>query len=295
MARGLWALSPGRRRELLRTLRADLLDLAEDRGLRDADPFEAFLREQPAPRVVAKALQKGELDQAYWRILVALLPMVLAGLWTVVSTPIPANASNAFLIRQVIWYSGFTYLHFALRGIWAHRREPLRLVWGLLLGSAGGFVWFALSLFSWPDFLALKPLHQAFINSAGRYVLAGIFIGITVERVAARKRWWVLAFDTPVYFLLILLHLAAVRPLQPPPVSPLPRPRLVAGGSAAKAPISMRKVALTMPSRPLPERFIPLTIGLQAMLWAGARTSRRLGLLRLFRKGPASGGGLTPA
>ncbi len=39
VARGLWAIGPGRRRELIRTLRADLLDLAEDKGFREERTF----------------------------------------------------------------------------------------------------------------------------------------------------------------------------------------------------------------------------------------------------------------
>ena len=94
VGRGLWAIGPGRRRDILRTLRADLLDLAEDRGFREERAFEAFLKEQPTPRTLAHALQRGELDRAFERILLALIPMALAGLWTIVSTPNPANSSR---------------------------------------------------------------------------------------------------------------------------------------------------------------------------------------------------------
>lgn len=45
------------RRALDPDLRADLLEPAEDRNLMEADQIEAFLREQPAPKGVAKALQ----------------------------------------------------------------------------------------------------------------------------------------------------------------------------------------------------------------------------------------------
>ncbi len=279
--RGLWAIGPGRRRELMRTLRADLLDLAEGQGLREAAAFEAFLREQPPPEQVARTLQKSELDQAYWRVLVALLPMALAGLWTVVSTPESPFLKSLGLFKQALWYGSLTYLHFALRAAWAGQREPARLAWGLLLGALGGLVWWGLNLYSWPQFLAMWPLAHAFYNSAGRAILTGAFLGFTVERVADRRRWWALALDAPLYMGLVYAYAHTFRPLPPPP------PRTVATRAANAAP--RRPVIMaTLPPKPMPRGFLPLTIGLQAVLWAGARTSRRLGLIRLFRKG---GGG----
>ena len=295
VGRGLWAVGPGRRRQILRTLRADLLDLAEDRGLREADALEAFLRDQPAPRTVARALQKGELDRAFGRILLALVPMVLAGLWTVVSTPNPANTRTAFLIQQAVWYGAVTYLHFALRIGWAHQREPVRLLWGLLLGATGGFLWFALSLRSWPEFLALQPFPQAFSNMAGRWILTGIILGVLVERVASRKRWWVLALDAPLCFFLFLGWVNAYRPLPPQPRD-LALLRSFQALNQKEGPrVRWAPRTLTRPGKPNPYHFIPTTLGLQAMLWAGVRTSRRLKLLRLFRQGKSSGGGLSAA
>ena len=290
VSRGLWAIGSSRRRQVLRTLRADLLDLAEDRGLQEEQAFEAFLKEQPAPGQVARALQKGELDQAYWRILVALLPMVLAGLWTLVSAPSPVKASQMYMVRQVVWFGAMTYLHFALRVAWAHQREPLRLLWGLLLGGAGGFLWFALTL-NWSEFLALKPVHQAFSQFAGGYILTGTVLGLLVERVAQRKRGWVLAFDAPICCLLFLGWEATLWPILPGvPAAAVfrttPSPDL---SGKRKEPIRQRPVVPASPTDPT--RFIPATVGLQAVLWAGARTSRRLGLLRLFKKGPSAGSG----
>lgn len=133
VGRGLWAIGAGRRRQILRTLRADLLDLAEDQGLLEEQAFAQFLNAQPAPRTVAQALQRGELDHAFGRILLALVPMTLAGLWTLVSAPSTENASKMYMVRQIVWYGAMTYLHFGLRVTWAHQREPLRLLWGLLL------------------------------------------------------------------------------------------------------------------------------------------------------------------
>ncbi len=285
VARGLWAIGPARRREVLRTLRADLLDLAEDRGFRDGEAFTAFLRDQPSPAEVARNLQKAELDQAYWRVLVALLPMALAGLWTVVSTPDSPFVTTLGLFKQAVWYASLTYLHFALRAAWAQQKEPKRLLWGLLLGALGGFVWWGLNLNSWPQFLTLQPLSHAFYNSAARAILTGAFLGFTVERVASRRRWWALALDAPLYMALLFAYVNSFRPLPLPP----PRPGTAVTTRTSKAVPKVMATA-TRPPKPIPSRFIPLTIGLQAVLWAGARSSRRLGLIRLFRKGGPGGG-----
>lgn len=289
VARGLWAIGPARRREILRTLRSDLLDLAEDRGLQEDRAFAAFLRGQPAPSELARSLQWGELDDAYGRILLALLPMVFAGLWTVLTLPPGTPWATPAGIKQVLWYGSLTYLYFALRGSWAARSEPQRLLRGLLLGGLGGFVWFALALNSWPDFLALRPFLQAVHNHAAPSILKGAFIGFTIERVASRRRWWVLALDAPVYFLLLQGHVALHRPLLPPAPRPSAGQRLLQPGRDPSRPsIAMLRTPLPRVQlaavQPVVHRVIPLTVGLQAALWAGARTSRRLGLLRLFRR-----------
>lgn len=289
VGRGLWAVGPGRRRDILRTLRADLLDLAEDRGFRTEAAFEAFLQEQPAPGKVAWVLQKAELDQAYWRVLVALLPMALAGVWTIVATPDPAT--NPFLIKQAVWYASLTYLQFALRAAWAAQKEPLRLLWGLLFGALGGLIWWGLNFPSWPQLLTTSPFLHALYNAAGKQILIGAFLGFTVERVVNRRRWWTLALDAPLYMAILLAYANTYRPIPPPPNPATP----VATRDSKGMPKRPMVVMATRPSKPIPSKFIPLTIGLQAVLWAGARTSRRLGLLRLFGKGKSSGGGLTPA
>ncbi len=241
---------------------------------------------------MAWALQKAELDQAFWRILVALLPMALAGVWVILATPVSTPPTAPWLIKQAVWYASLTYLHFALRVAWAGQREPFRLVWGLLFGALGGLVWWGFNLYSWPDFLTWGLTLHNFYNSAALAILAGAFIGFTAERVAGRKRWWVLAADAPLYMVLLMAYANAFQPL---PLPPRPVAPVTTGHSKGVPPRPPIPSIQMRPSKPIPSRFIPLTIGLQAVLWAGVRSSRRLGLLRLFRTGRTSGGGPTAA
>lgn len=279
ISQGLWALLPGYRRALLRDMRADLLDLAEDHGFQDEADLEAYLRTQPSPAMVARAIQREELDYAYWRILVALIPMFMAGLWSLLTQPSPITKLTAHSLKQVLWFGCLTYLHFALRALWARQREPQRLLWGALFGALGGFVWFALRLDSWPDLLARPWLLFNLVNQSGAWVIRGAFLGFMVERVASRRRWWVMVLDAPLFLLLLNVHAKMMHKIllaRRRPAAPVVE-TIKGARRAMQPPIQMA------PTRPIPGHFLPVTIGLQAILWAGARTSRRIELFRLFR------------
>ena len=278
VARGLWAVGVSRRREIVRTLRADLLDLVQGRGLQEEAQIKGFLEEQTPPRKLASILQAGELQRAYLRVAVALLPMFIAGLWTLLFHAERSNVPMIWLVRKVAWYSSMTYLQFALRGIWAQHREPVRLLWGLLLGSMGGLLWFAINQDSWPVLLALFSSPGRVLFHAGKPILTGAFLGFTVERVADRRRWWTLALDAPVFTLLLLGHYNLI----------LKYPQLIltqAAPTRASAPAPRVTASrLVIPASPNPVPIALSTMALQAALWAGAGTSRRLRLMRLFRR-----------
>jgi hypothetical protein len=249
-SRALWGISPARREEILRELRADLMEEAEF----SANELEvtsscAFLARRDPPERLAQALRAEIYRGHLHRILMALIPAGAVFGWILLAqSQIPADPTfsgrNAVIMIQAVGSLGLVLAQFLVRRIWAQQGEPMRLLLGTSLGFLAGIL---IHQVAWGSFNLIEGLPWA-------------YIGFAHERMVVRRHWGVALVDAIGFaILVILVHRAYF--LLPEQVSvPLP-----GGGFSA---VSSRPAAETFPKNRM-----CLGLGTQMFLWAAFRFS----------------------
>lgn len=247
--RALWGISRTRREEILREVRADLLDEAEFASAEaESVPLPDLLARRDPPESLARALRAEVYRGHLHRILLALIPGAAVFAWILLAQsqvrvdPDFADRSTVLAI-QAGGALGLILAQFLVRGLWARQGEPMRL----LLGTSFGFL------------LGLL-IHQAawgyFWLTDG---LPWAYIGFAVERMVARRHWGIALVDALGFAALVTLVHWAYWLLPEPAVS------LAGGGFHAAA---------TLPSMEVfPKNRMCLGLGTQMFLWTAFRIS----------------------
>jgi len=241
--RALWGISATRREEILRELRADLLDEADCAQLPD------LLARRDPPERLARALRAEVYRGHLHRILLALIPAAAVFAWILLAQSQihydPEFTSRTTVIAiQAGGALGLILAQFLVRRLWARQGEPMRL----LLGTSFAFlIGLLIHQAAWGSFWLTDGLPWA-------------YIGFAMERMVARRHWGIALVDALGFAALVtLLHWAYW--FLPEPV-PIP---LAGGGFATSA---MR------PSMEIfPKNRMCLGLGTQMFLWAAFRIS----------------------
>lgn len=286
VGKGLWAVGPRRRKEILRTLRADLLDTFEAEGLTSRQAADSYFAANGSPGVVAQRLQASELDQAFWRVLGSLLPLLFLMAWILVLRELQWTGPARKVLEETYWYGALVYSLFCFRIFWSHHRPWMRMLCcaatGLLLGGAWRF-----TLHGGKAILAFGITEQFlywFLRDAGIWMIIAAVLGFVLERIAGgTRRLWSLGVDALAGAVILTLYLQMVFPLLPPPRVWV----LAPAGPSARQAICV-KPSRTPPHLRRPQmdfmlRYILEMFGMQATLVAGYLAFRKASVRRLFR------------
>lgn len=283
--KGLWAVGPRRRKEIIRTLRADLLDTFEAEGLISRKAADSYLAGQGAPGVVARRLQACELEQAFWRVLAALLPLIFLIAWILVLRDLEWTGPSRRIMEEVFWYGALVYSLFCFRIVWSHHRPWRRMLSGAAAGFLLGGIW-RFTLHGGKAILAFGTTEQFlywFIRDAGMWMVIAALLGLVFEEIAGgTKRLWSLGAHSLAGAVILALYLYVIFPLVPPPrvwVLAPARP----GSCAAASVKAARPTHLRRPQMDFMLKYILEMIGMQATLVAGYLAYRKASVHRLFR------------
>ncbi|NTV74478.1 MAG: hypothetical protein HGA66_09750, partial [Holophaga sp.] len=235
---------------------------------------------------VAHRLQASELDQAFWRVLGSLLPLLFLVAWILVLRQLDWAGPARKVLEEAYWYGALVYSLFCFRVFWSHHRPWLRILCSVAAAFLLGGAW-RFTLHGGKAILTFGITDQVlywFLRDAGTWMVIAALLGLVLERIAGgTRRLWTLGADALAGAAILALYLQLVLPLLPPPRAwVLMPPR--AGTRMASAVIANRSAPmLRRPQADFMLRYILEMVGMQATLVAGYLAFRKASVRRLFR------------